>query len=155
MTKQGYLYQQNNNGVWKPRFVILRQNEFGVYSSWKSKEAKYSANLMLSVVKPIIDPDTPFCFEIITQVKRAQFKAFNQVDYKSWMDILQHGIAEALNHIDSTQVSQSPLRMGSSQTILDTKLLNRLRELSVSNTMCADCGAFGMSQLPLASLNTL
>ncbi len=145
VTKQGYLYQQNHNGVWKPRFVILRQNEFSVFTSWKSKEVKYSANLMLSVVKPLIDPDTPFCFEIITQVKRAQFKAFNQVDYKAWMDILQHGIAEALNHIDSPHVTQSPLRMGSSQALSDTKLLNHLRELSESNTMCADCGASGKS----------
>ena len=139
--------------MWKPRFVILRQNEFTVYSSWKSNEVKYSASLMLSAVKPVIDPDNPFCFEIITQVKRVQFKAFNQAEYKAWMDILQHGIAEALNSIDSPQMSQLPLKINNSSPLIDNKLVNRLRELSESNTMCADCGTSGTWKLTTQYFN--
>ncbi|OHT06952.1 centaurin beta [Tritrichomonas foetus] len=127
---EGFLWQK---GVglkkkWGKRYFVVKD---GILSVYKHDNIPFeSYQLMLSMVKPIDDPERPSCFSLFTanNTKPIVLQALTDYERDHWICIIQNNIQSALD------------KSGDSQTQEKNQSVDLPNTLPANQT-CADCGA--------------
>ena len=106
-------------------------------------------------MRPLLDSDRRFCFEIISPIKSHVLQADSDTQYKLWLSTLQQGISSALHDemaresdeepqwedSDTEQDQDGKARLGSNP---GRKVRSAEQILVIpGNEVCGDCGALG------------
>ena len=107
------------------------------------------------MVRPLLDSDRRFCFEIISPVKAHVLQADSDTQYQLWLSTLQQGISSAF-HDEMARASEEEPQWEDSDTEQDQDGKARLvsnpgrkvrsaEQILVipGNEVCGDCGALG------------
>jgi Arf-GAP/coiled-coil/ANK repeat/PH domain-containing protein len=150
---EGYLYKRTSNAfkTWNRRWFYMKENK--LYYRKRSGEELPTVmedDLKLCTVKPVIDGDRRFCFEVISPTKSHILQADNDNNYQAWIQALQSAIGNAIqnnsrysSHMCASTSSNSS---NSSSTALspnkgNEKKINWKQMLLIPGNMkCADCG---------------
>ena len=111
--------------------------------------------MRICLVRPLLDSDRRFCFEIISPIKSHVLQADSDTQYKLWLSTLQQGISSAL-HDEMARESDEEPQWEDSDTEQDQDGKARLvtnpgrkvrsaEQILVipGNEVCGDCGALG------------
>ncbi|XP_046391435.1 arf-GAP with coiled-coil, ANK repeat and PH domain-containing protein 2 [Ischnura elegans] len=96
---EGYLFKRTSNAfkTWNRRWFSLQENQL-VYTKRSGEEAVtiMEEDLRLCSVKPSIEGDRRFCFEVVSPSKSHILQADSEEMYQAWINALQQGIGAAL-----------------------------------------------------------
>ncbi|KAK8751966.1 hypothetical protein OTU49_011377 [Cherax quadricarinatus] len=98
VTMHGYLFKRTTNAfkTWNRRYFTLQNNQL-VYRKRSGEEVTVmEEDLRLCTVKPAIEVDRRFCFEVVSPMKCHMLQAESEESYDSWITALQRGIGQAL-----------------------------------------------------------
>lgn len=98
VTMHGYLFKRTTNAfkTWNRRYFTLQNNQL-VYRKRSGEDVTImEEDLRLCSVRPALDADRRFCFEVISPLKCHMLQAESEDSYRSWIDALQRGIGAAL-----------------------------------------------------------
>lgn len=97
---EGYLFKRTSNAfkTWNRRWFIIQQGQL-VYRKRSRDEQRtvMEDDLRLCTVKPALDFERRFCFEVLSPSKTHMLQADSQESYDCWISALQSGISHALN----------------------------------------------------------
>ncbi|CAG0918384.1 unnamed protein product [Notodromas monacha] len=164
-----YLFKRTSNTfrTWHRRWFMLHKNRL-LYRKRNGEELTImEEDLKLCTVKPAVDIDKRFCFEVHSPTRYHVLQADDEDTFKAWIAALQNGIERALEAIphnepsdqsrhsslprglsaaSMSQFSQgsdassgSPLQPRTAQDV-DKGALSNLVKIP-GNDVCADCGA--------------
>lgn len=95
---EGYLFKRGQNAfrIWNRRWFYLQNNKL-LYSRRSGDDATVmEEDLRICLVRPLMDIDRRFCFEIISPTKSHILQADSDEIAKKWITCLQQGISSAL-----------------------------------------------------------
>jgi len=95
---QGYLFKRGQNAfrTWNRRWFYLENNQL-CYSKRSGEDVTVmEEDLRICLVRPLMDIDRRFCFEIISPTKSHVLQADGEDEAKRWIASLQQGISSAL-----------------------------------------------------------
>ncbi|KAG7162761.1 arf-GAP with coiled-coil, ANK repeat and PH domain-containing protein 2-like isoform X2 [Homarus americanus] len=98
VTMHGYLFKRTTNAfkTWNRRYFTLQNNQL-VYRKRSGEEVTVmEEDLRLCTVKPAVEVDRRFCFEVVSPMKCHMLQAESEDSYDSWISALQRGIGQAL-----------------------------------------------------------
>merc|ERR1719410_731490 len=96
---EGYLFKRGQNAfrTWNRRWFYLSTNKL-CYSKRNGEDVTIlEDDLRICLVRPLMDIDRRFCFEIISPNKSHVLQADSEYHYKHWLTTLQQGISSALH----------------------------------------------------------
>ncbi|XP_077510847.1 centaurin beta 1A isoform X2 [Amblyomma americanum] len=97
---EGYLFKRTSNAfkTWNRRWFIIQHGQL-VYRKRSKDEQRtvMEEDLRLCTVKPALDFERRFCFEVLSPSKTHMLQADSQESYDCWITALQSGISHALN----------------------------------------------------------
>lgn len=139
METAGYLFIKIGN-KWRRGYFHVK--DCFIRSQFNSKdEPKDLANLLVCTVR-IADSsvvDRRFCFEVVSPNERLLFQAENEEILQHWIQIIQNGIAHALNYNRPTLKKSGIHPKEEDAMCSSNSFLAKLREIEI-NQFCADCG---------------
>lgn len=94
---QGYLFKRTSNAfkTWNRRWFSLQDNQL-VYRKRSGEDVTVmEEDLRLCTVKPVIEGDRRFCFEVVSVNKSHILQADSEEMYQAWIDAMQKGISKA------------------------------------------------------------
>ncbi|XP_014242118.1 arf-GAP with coiled-coil, ANK repeat and PH domain-containing protein 2 [Cimex lectularius] len=147
---QGYLFKRTSNAfkTWHRRWFCLKDSQL-VYRK-RTGEENYTVmeeDLRLCSVKPAVDSERRFCFEVISPTRSHMLQADSEEMFNRWVLALQKGIGAALqlvlNNPDPRMLSGSNgnsavLIEDSSNNNRKTKIWDQLARIP-GNELCCDC----------------
>eukprot|EP00002_Diphylleia_rotans_P039404 TRINITY_DN9125_c0_g1_i1.p1 TRINITY_DN9125_c0_g1~~TRINITY_DN9125_c0_g1_i1.p1 ORF type:complete len:821 (-),score=149.86 TRINITY_DN9125_c0_g1_i1:126-2588(-) len=136
-SKQGYLFKKSRNMSmkdWNRRFFCIRDGHLVYFRNLKEPIPRGSVNLLLSTVKETYNAEMPNCFEVISNENTFSLMAETEEDMREWISAIQSTIGQLLGQLSVGSHIHSSTTCGNDP-------LSILREASVSNLKCADCGA--------------
>ncbi|XP_066997590.2 arf-GAP with coiled-coil, ANK repeat and PH domain-containing protein 2 [Anabrus simplex] len=164
---QGYLFKRTSNAfkTWNRRWFILQDNQL-VYRKRTGEDSVtvMEEDLRLCSVKPVLDGDRRFCFEVLSPSKSHILQADSDEMYESWISAMQQGIGAAIqlsiseepcNNVGGSSTnsgrnsvpSHSPSASSASETVdkpsPDKQRKSRMWEQLLKipgNDACCDCG---------------
>nr|CAD7400251.1 unnamed protein product [Timema cristinae] len=96
---EGYLFKRTSNAfkTWNRRWFSLQDNQL-VYRKRTGEEnvTVMEEDLRLCSVKPVVDGDRRFCFEVLSPAKSHMLQADSEEMYQSWICAMQQGIGAAI-----------------------------------------------------------
>lgn len=96
---EGYLYKRTSKGfkTWNRRWFYMSDNQL-LYKKRTGEEVPtiMEDDLRLCTVKPAIDTDRRFCFEVISLNKSHMLQADSEDQLFAWIAALQKGIGAAI-----------------------------------------------------------
>lgn len=101
---QGYLFKRTSNAfkTWNRRWFALQDNQL-VYRKRSGEDVTVmEEDLRLCTVKPIVEGDRRFCFEVVSPNKSHILQADSEEMYLAWIEALQKGIGAAFQRAMST-----------------------------------------------------
>ena len=105
---EGYLFKRGQKAfrTWNRRWFYLKNNQL-CYSKRTGEEVTVmEEDLRICLVRPVIDIDRRFCFEIISPTKKSHvLQADTEELCQKWMTTLQKGITSALHN---TLIGEGP-----------------------------------------------
>ncbi|KAG5883931.1 hypothetical protein JTB14_003753 [Gonioctena quinquepunctata] len=108
-TMQGYLFKRTSNAfkTWNRRWFYLYDNKL-VYRkrSGEEHETVMEDDLRLCTVKPVLDGERRFCFEVLSPSKSHILQADSKEMYECWVTALQNGIGAAIQRVQSIDFDQ-------------------------------------------------
>ncbi|XP_045583437.1 arf-GAP with coiled-coil, ANK repeat and PH domain-containing protein 2 isoform X2 [Procambarus clarkii] len=167
----GYLFKRTTNAfkTWNRRYFTLQNNQL-VYRKRSGEEVTVmEEDLRLCTVKPAVEVDRRFCFEVVSPMKCHMLQAESEESYDSWINALQRGIGQALQlgthdtiqdgrqetprssphpqkgsltpatPVDSSN-SSSPATTPQAPTVHKAQLWQEIMDIP-GNDQCCDCGA--------------
>ena len=145
---EGYLFKRASNAfkTWNRRWFTIQNNK--VYYQKRTKDVQTElCDLRICTVKHAYDIERRFCFAIVCPTKCWYLQADTEQDLQDWINVMQIGIAKALNESqpdgDSDADSVSTNSTGGFDTVErfhPQYLLEKIRSLPGNNT-CADCAS--------------
>ncbi|KAL1417638.1 hypothetical protein MTO96_026689 [Rhipicephalus appendiculatus] len=97
---EGYLFKRTSNAfkTWNRRWFIIQNGQL-VYRKRSKDEQRtiMEEDLRLCTVKPALDFERRFCFEVLSPSKTHMLQADSQESYDCWITALQSGISRALD----------------------------------------------------------
>ncbi|PSN46505.1 Arf-GAP with coiled-coil [Blattella germanica] len=115
---EGYLFKRTSNAfkTWNRRWFSLEDNQL-VYRKRSGEETVtvMEDDLRLCSVKPVLEGDRRFCFEVLSPAKSHILQADSDEMYQSWISSMQQGIGAAIQLSISEEgslVSQSICNSG-------------------------------------------
>jgi len=151
---EGYLFKRGQNAfrTWNRRWFYLSSNKL-CYSKRNGEDVTViEDDLRICLVRPLMDTDRRFCFEVISPTKSHVLQADSDEQYRTWLASLQQGISSALHEaMDGESGGSGSIQWEDSDTeeAQDSKARGgqkkeRNAEQIVDipgNEVCADCGA--------------
>lgn len=151
---EGYLYKRTSNAfkTWNRRWFYMKDNKlFYRKRSGEELPTVMEEDLKLCTVRPVVDSDRRFCFEVISPSKSHVLQADSETHYSGWIQALQNAIGNAIqnnsrystNMLPPSTSSNSNLSSSSSAASKSTKerKINWRQILLIPGNMrCADCG---------------
>ncbi|KAG0723782.1 Arf-GAP with coiled-coil, ANK repeat and PH domain-containing protein 2 [Chionoecetes opilio] len=98
VTMYGYLFKRTTNAFksWNRRYFTLQNNQL-VYRKRSGEEVTVmEEDLRLCTVKPAVEVERRYCFEVVSPMKCHMLQAESEDSYNSWISALQRGIGQAL-----------------------------------------------------------
>uniref|UniRef100_A0A182SAK4 PH domain-containing protein n=1 Tax=Anopheles maculatus TaxID=74869 RepID=A0A182SAK4_9DIPT len=98
---EGYLFKRTSNAfkTWNRRWFCMRDNQL-FYRKRTGEELPtvMEEDLRLCTVRPLVDSDRRYCFEVISPTKSHILQADSEVMMSAWIKALQKGIDSAIQH---------------------------------------------------------
>lgn len=141
-TVQGYLFKRTTNAfkTWHRRWFCIKNNQL-VYRK-RTGEDHYTVmeeDLKLCSVRPSMDSERRFCFEVISPSRCHMLQADSEEMYNQWIAALQQGIGNALqlviHHSDSDKTLSTIDRSNNNKR---SKIWEQLAKIP-GNEFCCDC----------------
>ncbi|CAH2048537.1 unnamed protein product, partial [Iphiclides podalirius] len=152
---QGYLFKRTSNAfkTWNRRWFYLYDNRL-VYRK-RTGELNVTVmeeDLRLCTVKPVLDGERRFCFEVLSPSKSHMLQADSEEMLNAWTAALQSGIRSAIQRGQSRDNPDSQMvlvpddsRRGDSTNAASLRMKKvRIWEQLLSipgNNYCCDCGS--------------
>lgn len=153
---QGYLFKRTSNAfkTWNRRWFYLYDNRL-VYRK-RTGELNVTVmeeDLRLCTVKPVVDGERRFCFEVLSPSKSHMLQADSEEMLSNWITALQNGIRSAIQQGQSRENPDSQLvlvpddtRPGDNRNNVAHVAMKKVRIweqlLSIpGNNYCCDCGS--------------
>ncbi|GLH03543.1 ArfGAP with SH3 domain, ANK repeat and PH domain-containing protein [Gryllus bimaculatus] len=96
---EGYLFKRTSNAfkTWNRRWFILQENQL-VYRKRTGEPTPtvMEEDLRLCTVKPVVDGDRRYCFEVLSPTKSHMLQADSDEMFQAWIAAMQHGIGAAI-----------------------------------------------------------
>ncbi|KAF2898918.1 hypothetical protein ILUMI_07256 [Ignelater luminosus] len=160
---EGYLFKRTSSAFksWNRRWFYLYDNRL-VYRKRTGEEnvTIMEDDLRICTVKPILEGERRFCFEIVSPSKSHMLQADSKEMFDIWISALQKGIGAAIqrihgdinNHDDIRRDSSTSTTSYSSGNDSSSSVLNKSNDnknskmwvqlLKISgNNFCCDCGS--------------
>jgi len=151
---EGYLFKRGQNAfrTWNRRWFYLSSNKL-CYSKRNGEDVTViEDDLRICLVRPLMDTDRRFCFEVISPTKSHVLQADSDEQYRTWLASLQQGISSALHEaMDGESGGSGSIHWEDSDTeeAQDSKARGGQRKERNAeqivdipgNEVCADCGA--------------
>ncbi|KAL0268895.1 UNVERIFIED_CONTAM: hypothetical protein PYX00_010679 [Menopon gallinae] len=155
---EGYLFKRTSNAfkTWHRRWFVLQDNQL-VYRKRSGEDfmTVMEEDLRLCTVKPALDSDRRFCFEVLSPSKYHMLQADSNEMYTAWITALQQGIGAAIQSLQ-TDIEQEDLQRSensdnissSSHSRSESDGSEKLRKPKIweqllkipGNDKCCDCG---------------
>uniref|UniRef100_A0A8D8UGT9 Arf-GAP with coiled-coil, ANK repeat and PH domain-containing protein 2 n=1 Tax=Cacopsylla melanoneura TaxID=428564 RepID=A0A8D8UGT9_9HEMI len=148
---QGYLFKRTTNAfkTWNRRWFYLNDKQF-VYRKRSGEEHAtiMEEDMRLCSVRPALDQERRFCFEVISPNKSHMVQADSEESYRAWIQALQECIGAAIQgskdrHVtdeeDSCHVT-SQINGPQDSTKPKKQIWEALLKIP-GNSVCCDCGA--------------
>ncbi|KAG5684221.1 hypothetical protein PVAND_013459 [Polypedilum vanderplanki] len=152
---EGYLFKRTSNAfkTWNRRWFYMKDNK--LYYRKRSGEdipVTMEDDLKLCAVRPLMDSDRRFCFEVISPTKSHILQADSESQYQAWIQALQSAIGNAIqnnsrysSHMcastsSNSSISSSTAPSSSRGSGAEKKINWRQMLLIPGNMKCADCG---------------
>ncbi|KAL3206903.1 hypothetical protein MRX96_039856 [Rhipicephalus microplus] len=158
---EGYLFKRTSNAfkTWNRRWFIIQNGQL-VYRKRSKDEQRtiMEEDLRLCTVKPALDFERRFCFEVLSPSKTHMLQADSQESYDCWITALQSGISHALNQPsrddEDGKLSMSEWKASSDSSLSSTSRLSanpvpkppraHIQLTSIAgNELCCDCRSPG------------
>ncbi|XP_045475091.1 arf-GAP with coiled-coil, ANK repeat and PH domain-containing protein 2 [Harmonia axyridis] len=156
---EGYLFKRTSNAfkTWNRRWFHLYKNKL-VYRKRSGEEGEtiMEDDLRICTVKPVMEGERRFCFEVLSPSKSHMLQADSKEMYNAWIAALQKGIGAAIQRIstcdsgtDSLSASfnlDSRNEIGKNGSVRNntkfkkTKMWEQLVKIP-GNNVCCDCGS--------------
>ncbi|CAG9786632.1 unnamed protein product [Diatraea saccharalis] len=153
---QGYLFKRTSNAfkTWNRRWFYLYDNRL-VYRK-RTGELNVTVmeeDLRLCTVKPVLDGERRFCFEVLSPSKSHMLQADSEEMLNSWIAALQNGIRSAIQQGQSRENPDSQLVLvpddskphGNRNSVANVRMRKvRIWEQLLTipgNNNCCDCGS--------------
>jgi Arf-GAP/coiled-coil/ANK repeat/PH domain-containing protein len=96
---EGYLFKRGQNAfrTWNRRWFYLENNKLCYSKRTGDEVTVMEEDLRICLVRPLMDIDRRFCFEIISPTKSHVLQADTEDLFKRWITSLQQGISSALH----------------------------------------------------------
>ncbi|KAK9887352.1 hypothetical protein WA026_022021 [Henosepilachna vigintioctopunctata] len=156
---EGYLFKRTSNAfkTWNRRWFYLYKNKLAYRKrSGEEGETVMEDDLRLCTVKPVLEGERRFCFEVLSPSKSHMLQADSKVMYDAWIAALQKGIGAAIQRIsgcdsgteslNSASKVDSRIEMGNyaiknnDKKIKKPKMWEQLVKIP-GNNVCCDCGS--------------
>ncbi|KAJ1526936.1 hypothetical protein ONE63_008484 [Megalurothrips usitatus] len=101
---QGYLFKRTSNAfkTWNRRWFSLQDNQL-VYRKRSGEDLTImEEDLRLCTVKPVVEGDRRYCFEVVSPNKSHILQADSEEMYQAWIEAMQKGIGAAFQRAMST-----------------------------------------------------
>lgn len=143
---EGYLFKRTSNAfkTWNRRWFYMRDNK--LYYRKRSGEELPTVmedDLKLCTVRPVMDSDRRFCFEVISPTKSHILQADSENQYQAWIQALQSGIGNAIQNnsrYSSHMCASQSSSMAPPPNKPKEKKINWRQMLMIPGNMkCADC----------------
>ncbi|XP_022918039.1 arf-GAP with coiled-coil, ANK repeat and PH domain-containing protein 2 [Onthophagus taurus] len=146
---EGYLFKRTSNAfkTWNRRWFCLRDNQL-VYRK-RSGDDNYTVmeeDLRLCTVKPVVDTERRFCFEVVSPLKCHMLQADSEEMLTAWILAVQRAVGVAFqNHpISSDTDTNKPLETAFNKIANEKKrkkgrIWEQLLRIP-GNDKCCDCG---------------
>ncbi|PNF43424.1 hypothetical protein B7P43_G12548 [Cryptotermes secundus] len=112
---EGYLFKRTSNAfkTWNRRWFALQDNQL-VYRKRSGEDAMtvMEEDLRLCSVKPVLEGDRRFCFEVLSPTKSHMLQADSDEMYQCWISAMQQGIGAAIQRSISEEGSVVCSRVG-------------------------------------------
>ncbi|XP_034243344.1 arf-GAP with coiled-coil, ANK repeat and PH domain-containing protein 2 isoform X2 [Thrips palmi] len=115
---QGYLFKRTSNAfkTWNRRWFSLQDNHL-VYRKRSGEDVTImEEDLRLCTVKPVVDGDRRFCFEVVSPNKSHILQADSEEMYQAWIDAMQKGIGAAFQSAGEYRTVSGPTSSPRSQS---------------------------------------
>jgi Arf-GAP/coiled-coil/ANK repeat/PH domain-containing protein len=154
---EGYLFKRTSNAfkTWNRRWFYLYDHKL-VYRKRSGEEAEtvMEDDLRLCTVKPVLDGERRFCFEVLSPAKSHMLQADSKEMYEAWIASLQRGIGAAFQRIHSIENTDNsgklnnPNEQSGNGSIANFNN-NKIKKLRMweqllkipGNNYCCDCGS--------------
>lgn len=151
---EGYLFKRTSNAfkTWNRRWFYLNDNQL-VYRKRTGEEnvTIMEEDLRLCSVKPVLDADRRFCFEVLSPTKSHMLQADSEDMYLAWVQALQQGIGAAIQHTNDdthTIPNQNDISSSGNNNNLNNKDGVKPKKIRIweqllkipGNDKCCDCG---------------
>ncbi|XP_073971357.1 centaurin beta 1A isoform X2 [Rhodnius prolixus] len=139
---QGYLFKRTTNAfkTWHRRWFCLKNNQL-VYRK-RTGEDQYTImedDLKLCSVKPAVDSERRFCFEVLSPTRSHMLQADSEEMFTKWITALQRGIGAALQLVLHQQDQELGLKSDDTcNNNRRTKIWDQLARIP-GNDICCDC----------------
>ncbi|XP_029436602.1 arf-GAP with coiled-coil, ANK repeat and PH domain-containing protein 1 [Rhinatrema bivittatum] len=148
---EGYLYKRASNAfkTWSRRWFSIQNNQLVYQKKLKDTLTVVVEDLRLCTVKPCLDHERRFCFEVVSPSKSCMLQADSDKYQQTWISAVQSSIATAFNesHEDPTAQRLERATSVSAATLdpsrlprdsVDKKVLEQVQRLP-GNAQCCDC----------------
>lgn len=146
---QGYLFKRTTNAfkTWNRRWFYLTDKQL-VYRKRTGEEHAtiMEEDMKLCTVRPVVDSERRFCFEVISPNKIHMVQADSEESYKAWIQALQESIGAAIqdskSHHNDNDHNATMLEV-SMTAKTNVKPKKRMWEALLKipgNHCCCDCG---------------
>ncbi|KAJ9595394.1 hypothetical protein L9F63_013418, partial [Diploptera punctata] len=140
---EGYLFKRTSNAfkTWNRRWFSLQDNQL-VYRKRTGEVAVtvMEEDLRLCSVKPVLEGDRRFCFEVLSPAKSHMLQADTDEMYQSWISAMQQGIGAAIQLSISEENSLTPQNICNLERQRKNKNWEQLLKIP-GNELCCDCGS--------------
>uniref|UniRef100_A0A1B6G7X6 Arf-GAP with coiled-coil, ANK repeat and PH domain-containing protein 2 n=1 Tax=Cuerna arida TaxID=1464854 RepID=A0A1B6G7X6_9HEMI len=142
---EGYLFKRTSNAfkTWNRRWFYLDNNQL-VYRKRTGEDSVtvMEDDLRLCSVKPVVDSERRFCFEVLSPTKSHMLQADSEDMYQAWVNALNLAIGAALQHshghADNRQQTDRH-QTDSQDKLRKSKIWEQLVKVA-GNDKCCDCG---------------
>lgn len=155
---EGYLYKRASNAfkTWSRRWFSIQKNQLVYQKKFKDQPTVVVEDLRLCTVKPSIENERRFCFEVVSPSKCCLLQADSERQQQAWISAVQNSIASAFQERREdtlsprqrcSSVSTSSLGGGGGGGGVDQdnegcKALEEVQAIP-GNRQCCDCGEPG------------
>ncbi|KAI1898798.1 hypothetical protein AGOR_G00076070 [Albula goreensis] len=152
---EGYLYKRASNAfkTWSRRWFTIQKNQLVYQKKFKDQPTVVVEDLRLCTVKPCMDNERRFCFEVVSPSKSCLLQADSERQQQGWISAVQNSIASAFQdrredpHSPRGRERCSSVSTSNTGPLEDQESASRaaLEEVQKipGNSQCCDCGEPG------------
>ncbi|KAJ8254775.1 hypothetical protein GJAV_G00197220 [Gymnothorax javanicus] len=149
---EGYLYKRASNAfkTWSRRWFTIQKNQLVYQKKHKDQPTVVVEDLRLCTVKPSMENERRFCFEVVSPSKSCLLQADSERQQQGWISAVQNSIASAFQDCREaphsprgrercSSVSTNSGGQSGEQEGAGRQALDEVQKIA-GNSQCCDCG---------------